>query len=59
MTNAKAGARPFEAAHQSTNGAAAVAEVVKMAAPSGRSSSSASSNGCKRIQKLNLVTDNA
>ena len=50
MTNAKAGARPFEAsASHAANGSATVAEIVKLAPPSATRSSSSSSNSARKI----------
>nr|CAG4641977.1 EOG090X0BTZ [Eurycercus lamellatus] len=52
MTNAKAGARPFEAStNHPANGAVAVAEVVKMAPPSAARSSTSSSSSSAAAKK--------
>nr|SVE73773.1 EOG090X0BTZ [Daphnia atkinsoni] len=57
MTNAKSGARPFEAStNHAANGSNAVAEVVKMAQPSApRSSSSSSSSAAKKPKVAPLM----
>lgn len=53
MTNANAGARPFEAsANRAANGSAAVAEIVKMAPPAAARSSSSSSSSASSARKI-------
>nr|SVE71264.1 EOG090X0BTZ [Daphnia similis]SVE71896.1 EOG090X0BTZ [Daphnia similis]SVE72522.1 EOG090X0BTZ [Daphnia similis] len=57
MTNAKSGARPFEAStNHAANGSTSVAEVVKMSQPSApRSSSSSSSSAAKKPKVAPLM----
>ena len=59
MTNAKSGARPFEASsNHSANGSNAVAEVVKMGGMSAPRSSSSSSSARKKYLQVGNIKDN-